>query len=145
MLVAVEFDGTIVENDYPKIGKERPMAFLILNEIQFRGNKIILWTRRDGEELNEAIRFCQQNGFHFDAVNIEITPNNQFNNQNTSIKLKADVYIDSRNLGGIPAWNEIFWTLYPDEFRQIQLKHSGQKKGFIKRISDILLRLLNIH
>jgi hypothetical protein len=119
MIVAVEFDGTIVENDYPKIGKERPMAFLILNEIQFRGNKIILWTRRDGEELNEAIRFCQQNGFHFDAVNIEITPNNQFNNQNTSIKLKADVYIDSRNLGGIPAWNEIFWTLYPDEFRQI--------------------------
>lgn len=145
MIVAVEFDGTIVENDYPKIGKERPMAFFILNEIQFRGNKIILWTRRDGKELNEAIRFCQQNGFHFDAVNIEITPNNQFNNHNTSNKLKADVYIDSRNLGGIPAWNEIFWTLYPDEFRQIQLKHSGQKKRFIKRISDILLKLLNIH
>jgi hypothetical protein len=98
MLVAVEFDGTIVENDYPKIGRERPLSFYILKEIQNRGNKIILWTRRTGDELNEAIRFCQKNGFQFDAVNADIIPNNQFNNHNTSNKIKADVYIDFRNL-----------------------------------------------
>jgi hypothetical protein len=138
MLVAVEFDGTIVENDYPKIGRERPLSFYILKEIQNRGNKIILWTRRTGDELNEAIRFCQKNGFQFDAVNADIIPNNQFNNHNTSNKIKADVYIDFRNLWGIPAWNEIFWTLYPEEYRHVKLKRSGKKKGFIKQIINIL-------
>ena len=39
MRIAVDFDGTIVEHDYPAIGKEMPFAFQALKEIQKKGHQ----------------------------------------------------------------------------------------------------------
>jgi hydroxymethylpyrimidine pyrophosphatase-like HAD family hydrolase len=67
--IAVDFDGTIVEHDYPEIGKERLFAFITLRELQKRGALLILWTIRTGTELDEAVEYCRANGIEFYAVN----------------------------------------------------------------------------
>lgn len=52
--IAVDFDGTIVENAYPSIGKEKLFAFSTLKELEKRGAKLILWTFRTGKELESS-------------------------------------------------------------------------------------------
>ena len=62
MTIAVDFDGTIVEHKYPAIGKEKPFAIETLKQLADEGNKLILWTSRDGELLQEALDFCHKRG-----------------------------------------------------------------------------------
>ena len=69
MKIAVDFDGTIVEHKYPEIGKPVLFAFDALKELQKRGHKLVLWTYRAGQELEQAIEFCKKNGIEFYAVN----------------------------------------------------------------------------
>ena len=76
MIIAVDFDGTIVEHKYPLIGKERPFAIATLKKLQDDGNLLILWTVRDGELLDEAVEFCHKRGLDFYAVNSN-TPLNE--------------------------------------------------------------------
>ncbi len=107
MTIAVDFDGTIVENKYPEIGKEKDFAIQTLVTLQQEGNKIILFTSREGDLLDEAIAFCHERGLDFYAVNSNDPPEAMFPRQ--TAKVIADVYIDDRNLGGIPSdWNEIY-------------------------------------
>ena len=106
MIIAVDFDGTIVENKYPDIGKEKAFAIQTLRTLQQEGNRLILFTSREGEDLAAAVKFCHERGLDFYAVN-----NNQPDDalfKRTSAKVIADVYIDDRNLGGIPEWGEIY-------------------------------------
>ena len=108
-IVAVDFDGTIVEHKYPKIGKEIPFAVQTLKMLQHEGFRLILWTSRYGKELEEAIKFCQERGLEFFAVNKNY-PEEIFG-ENLSRKIVADIYIDDRNYGGIPSWGEIYHKL----------------------------------
>ena len=78
LIIAVDFDGTIVEHKYPQIGEIIPGAFEVLQELQENGHKLILWTFRDGEYLKDAVDFCLENGIMFYAVN-ESLPNEDFN------------------------------------------------------------------
>jgi len=66
--VAVDFDGTIVENKFPAIGKPMLFAFETLKAMQQKGMLLILWTVRKGKELDEAVAFCRENGVEFYAV-----------------------------------------------------------------------------
>jgi hydroxymethylpyrimidine pyrophosphatase-like HAD family hydrolase len=135
MIIAVEFDGTIVENKHPGIGKERPLAIHILKELQIRGHKIILWTRRSEDELHAAVEYCLKEGLEFDAVNNDIVENKK--KDCICKKVEADLYIDCRNAGGTPNWNEIFWTLHPEEYNQVKLRNSRKKKsGIFKYINN---------
>lgn len=69
MIIAVDFDGTIVQHKYPSIGKEIPFAVETLRQLSADGHKLILWTIRNGETLEEAISWCKQRGLQFYAVN----------------------------------------------------------------------------
>ncbi len=69
MTIAIDFDGTIVEDNYPGIGKPQLFAFDTLRKLQERGHRLILWTYRTGKSLDEAIDFCKANGVVFYAVN----------------------------------------------------------------------------
>lgn len=69
MIIAVDFDGTIVEHRYPQIGKEIPFAIAMLKQLQAEQHLLILWTLREGELLEEAVEFCRQRGLEFYAVN----------------------------------------------------------------------------
>src|ERR1043165_1886745 len=91
-VIAVDFDGTIVEHKYPEIGREMLFAFATLKALQQKGHKLILWTIRTGELLDEAVAYCRKNGIGFYAVNANY-PEEVLDGK-TSRKLNADVFID---------------------------------------------------
>jgi hydroxymethylpyrimidine pyrophosphatase-like HAD family hydrolase len=113
LIIAVDFDGTIVEHRYPAIGRTRPLAFQVLKALQANGHRLILWSHRAGKKLEDAVEFCKSHGLEFYAVNKNFPE--EIWNENDSRKILADIYIDDRNLGGIPHWKDIFKTLCPNE------------------------------
>ncbi len=107
MNIAVDFDGTIVTHEYPNIGKELPFAVETLRQLQRDGHKIILWSVREGQLLEEAIEWCRARGLEFYASNKDY-PEETRQDKHYSRKLKAELFIDDRNLGGIPDWGTIY-------------------------------------
>ena len=107
MIIAVDFDGTIVEHRYPRIGEEIPFAINTLKLLQQEKHRLILWSVREGTLLEEAVDWCKASGLEFYAVNKDY-PEEQKSHQGFSRKLKADLFIDDRNLGGLPDWGLIY-------------------------------------
>jgi len=107
--IAVDFDGTIVEDEYPKIGKPLIFAFDSLKKLQEQGHRLILWTYRHGKALDEAVEFCKKNGIVFYAVNKSF-PEEEFDPK-YSRKINADTFIDDRSIGGMKGWGEIYQIL----------------------------------
>lgn len=130
--IAVDFDGTIVEHEYPGIGKEKLFAFQTLKELEKRGASIILWTFRAGKELDEAVEFCRKNGLEFYAVNKNY-PEEVFD-ETVSRKINADIYIDDRNISGFPGWSEVWQILIPYEVHEQEAE---------KRISSVQRNIFN--
>jgi len=103
MTIAVDFDGTIVEHEYPKIGKPIPMALEVLRKLrEEEHHKLILWTIREGSLLQEAVDYCEKNGVYFYACNKNY-PEEDIQN-GVPRKVSADVFIDDRNIGGLLNW-----------------------------------------
>jgi hypothetical protein len=123
--IAVDFDGTIVEHEFPKIGKENLFAFRTLKELEKQGARLILWTFRTGKELDEAVEYCKNNGIEFYAINRNYPE--EVMDETISRKIDADIYIDDKNLGGFPGWSDVWQTLNPYELHE---------KMAEKRISD---------
>ncbi len=132
--IAVDFDGTIVEHEYPAIGKEKLFAFRTLRELEKKGARLILWTFRTGKELDEAVEFCRRNGIEFYAVNRNY-PEEIFD-EGISRKIDADIYIDDKNLGGFPGWSEVWQAIFPFEAEQQEAERrlAGNRIGRIFRI-----------
>ncbi len=132
LIIAVDFDGTIVEDAYPKIGKPNIFAFETLKKLQNDGHRLILWTYRSENKLEEAVVFCKENGIKFYAIN-QSFPEEQYTN-NISRKINADLFIDDRNIGGFKGWGEIYQMLSNPNFK---LDTSPKKKkglfSFFKR------------
>jgi len=141
MIIAVDFDGTIVDNRLPKIGPELPHAVECLFRLQKEEqHQIILWTVREGDLLEEAIDWCKQRGLVFYAVNKNFPEDKTLGTR----KLKADLYIDDLNLGGIPDWELIYRMVKANQpFRNYEEVYRSafkvQEKAFLKR--NFLLRL----
>ncbi len=108
MIIGVDFDGTIVEDRYPEIGQEIPFATDTLKMLIKGHHRLILWTVREGRYLEDAINWCRERGVEFYAVNRDYPEETLHNNDHFSRKLKADVWIDDRNLGGLPDWGTIY-------------------------------------
>ena len=112
MNIAVDFDGTIVEHEYPNIGAEKLFAIETLKQIQKQGHQLILWTYRTGPELEVAIDFCRNNGLEFYAVNKNYPE--EIYDESVPRKLNVDMYIDDRNFGGFVEWS-IVWEMFSGE------------------------------
>ena len=108
MIIAVDFDGTIVEHEYPKIGREIPFAIDTLKMLIKDRHTLILWSVREGELLDEAIEWCRARGVEFYATNKDYPEETKEGNTVYSRKLKADMFIDDRNVGGLPDWGTIY-------------------------------------
>jgi hypothetical protein len=96
-VIAVDFDGTLFETDYPRI--ICPNKQLIKNLIwacDILGAKLILWTCREGKELDDAVKACKKYGLEFDAVNDNL-PELKEKWGNNPRKIYADIYIDDHN------------------------------------------------
>ena len=109
MTIAVDFDGTIVEHKYPQIGEELPFAVDTLKALQQKHHhRLILWSVREGQLLDEAVAWCRERGLEFYAVNRDYPEETTANNPHFSRKLKVDLFLDDRNLGGLPDWGTIY-------------------------------------
>lgn len=104
-ILAIDFDGTIVEDKYPEIGELREDAVEVINRLK-KDYFLILNTCRTGEKLQEAVDFLKTNGIEFDLVN-ENHPA-LIEKYGDTRKIFADYYIDDRNLGNIMlGWDEV--------------------------------------
>jgi len=92
-IIAIDFDGTLVEYRYPDIGPDVPGAFEWVRKLQDAGAKLILWTMRDGDTLAAAVEHCRARGIEFWGVNA-----NPDQSWSTSPKQYAHAYIDDANL-----------------------------------------------
>ena len=113
MRIAIDFDGTIVEHRYQRIGKEIPFAIATLKQLQTERHLLVLWTVREGKLLDEAVDFCRKRGLEFYAVNAN-HPEEEVRNDMTSPcrKVVADLYIDDLNVGKLPDWGAIYEMIH---------------------------------
>ena len=107
MIIAVDFDGTIVEHKYPEIGNELPFATYTLRKLIEERHRLILWTVRRGKELEEAVQWCKEHGVEFYAVNKSF-PEEEIGENGQYGKINAELFIDDLNLGGLPNWSVIY-------------------------------------
>ncbi|WP_242202331.1 BT0820 family HAD-type phosphatase [Aestuariivivens insulae] len=126
LIIAVDFDGTIVEDAYPKIGKPILFAFETLKKLQEKGHRLILWSYRSGKRLDEAVSFCNKHGISFYAVNKSFPEEQSIEGQ--SRKIHADIFIDDRNIGGFIGWGKVYQLLIDSEN---PLTHKPNKKRFL--------------
>jgi len=147
MTIAVDFDGTIVEHRYPEIGREIPFAIETLKKLQNDHHRLILWTAREGKLLDEAVEFCRKRGLEFYAINSD-EPDAQWEGYKTARKLRCDLFIDDRNLGGLPDWSTIYELIsrhisYGDILEQaargFEDIDEDAEEGFWVRFRDALL------
>ncbi len=115
MTIAVDFDGTIVEHKYPEIGNELPFATETLRMLIKERHKLILWSVREGHLLDEAVEWCRKRGVEFYAVNKDYPEEKVENNNHFSRKIKADIFIDDRNIGGLPDWGMIYRMVHENK------------------------------
>ncbi len=143
MVIAVDFDGTIVEHEYPKIGKEIPFAIDTLKRLQQEDNhQLVLWTVREGKLLDEAVQFCEQRGLKFYAVNKNYPEEEEYESR----KLTSELFIDDRNLGGLPDWGVIYNMIkkgtsgmfHFDEITQYNNTKRQAKKNFFIRLGEAM-------
>lgn len=111
MTIAVDFDGTIVKHRYPEIGPEIPFAIDTLKLLIKEHHRLILWSVREGELLDEAIEWCRQRGVEFYASNKDY-PEEKPTDHGFSRKLKVEMFIDDRNVGGLPDWGTIYRMIH---------------------------------
>ena len=123
MVIAVDFDGTIVEHRYPEIGKEIPFATATLRQLIADGHELILWTVREGELLRDAVEYVAAAG-HFFAVNRDFEEEDG-TNSDFSRKIRADLFIDDRNIGGLPSWSTIYALINNGKTLEQQLIAQG--------------------
>lgn len=97
MIYAVDFDGTLCVEQYPKIGEARVHRIQKVIDLQKCGHKVILWTCRTDQQLTEVVEWCRERGLVFDAVNDNLPEIKEVWGGNTR-KVYCDHYIDDKNL-----------------------------------------------
>lgn len=95
-VIAIDFDGTLFETDYPTIVSPNLGVIDAAKWCKERGDKLILWTCREGPELDAAIQACREYGLEFDAVNDNL-PELKEKWGNNPRKVSADDYWDDKN------------------------------------------------
>lgn len=101
MIVAVDFDGILCENQFPEIGPPIYPVISAIRELIDDGHEVVLWTSRNGAELEAAVKWCDDRGLHFCAVNGP-APSNEEKYRDVyptpTRKIYADIYIDDHNI-----------------------------------------------
>ena len=115
MIYAVDFDGTLAETDYPRIIAPKIDMINALKMLSTLDNTIILNTCRHGEELNEAVAWCKEQGLIFDYIN-ENAPE-MIEKYGDCRKIYADFYIDDHNITFEEFKNFAIIETVEDEYR----------------------------
>ena len=102
-----------------------------MKKMQEDGHRLVLWTYRKGKRLDEAVEFCKKNGIEFYAVNKNFVEEDY--TPDVPRKLKADIFIDDRNIGGFIGWGRIYQILNGEDVETVQ-KMFQKKKGVIGKL-----------
>lgn len=94
-IIAVDFDGTCVEHEYPNIGLEVEGAVETLQRLVKKGHRIILFTMRSGDKLDAAVRWFKERRIELWGIN----RNPEQEEWTSSPKVYAHLYIDDASLG----------------------------------------------
>jgi hypothetical protein len=111
MIIAIDFDGTIHTGRWPEIGLPAPDVVKVMRQLKDDGHYIIIWTCREGERQTEAINWLLEKGIPFDRIN-DHKPGTTEIYGYSSRKVYAHLYIDDKQVGGLPLWNEILDYTY---------------------------------
>lgn len=100
MIIAVDFDGVLVVDQFPYIGTPNYRMINFVKSLIEEGHEVVLWTSRVGEPLSDALTWCDKQGINFCAVN-DNAPSNKAKYQaqypQGTRKVSADVYIDDHD------------------------------------------------
>lgn len=94
-IIAIDFDGTCVEHEYPSVGMDVEGAVDTLRALNNKGHRLILFTMRSGEKLDKAVKWFKDRNIELWAIN----QNPEQRQWTESPKVFADVYIDDAALG----------------------------------------------
>lgn len=103
LIIAVDFDGTLHDGEYPEIGNPVIGAVEAMQSLRENGHYLILWTCRNGKLLEDAQNWLLQHNITIDNIN-EQNPENAAQYGDDTRKVYADVYVDDRQVGGLPSW-----------------------------------------
>jgi len=106
MIIAVDFDGTIVENKFPKIGEFKPGAKETLAKLYSEGHYIIIWTCRSGIKCSACEKFLKINNVKYHVINQQNPENLAFHKGLDTRKVFADIYVDDKHLGFKVDWKK---------------------------------------
>lgn len=109
MIISIDFDGTIVHDMYPKIGTLRDNAKTVINEL-YKEHYIIINTCRAGIFEAQVALFLKKNGINYHYINTNIPEQVEKYGQDCR-KISADVYIDDKDIKGVPSWTEIRYLI----------------------------------
>lgn len=100
MIIAVDFDGILVADQFPHIGAPNYRMVNFVKLLIKDGHEVVLWTSRTGEPLENAVKWCEEQGIHFCAIN-DNAPSNKAKYESLypqgTRKVSADIYIDDHN------------------------------------------------
>lgn len=117
MIWAIDYDGVLDHAGWPRVGKPDMSVIDYLKQCQANGDKLILWTCRDGGALQAAVDMCKGVGLTFDAVNDHL-PELKERFGNDCRKIYADVYLDDK----------------AENIRDFTRKHCGKRRGTVRSI-----------
>ena len=113
MIIAIDFDGTIVKDEFPEIGEMIPGAKDTINKLKYEGYTIIIWTCRTGVELAKAVLWLAENEIKYDYINESCKINVAKYGWVDTRKVYASLYIDDRGLmRPLPTWEELYWHVH---------------------------------
>ena len=120
MILSIDFDGTIVENSYPEIGELKLNAKEVITRLYNEGHFILINTCRSGIYEGDCYKFLQENNIPYHYINSNLPSQIELYKQDCR-KISADIYIDDKNLMGIPDDWDVIYTL-------IKIKINANKK-----------------
>ena len=106
MIIAVDFDGTIHDGQWPRIGEAMPGAREAINALRAEGHYIIIWTCREGRQQTEMVNWLLEKGIGFDRIN-DHRPDEVAAYGSNARKVYAHCYVDDKNVGGMLPWKDI--------------------------------------
>lgn len=109
-IYAVDFDGTLCFSKWPDLGPPNKPLIGIIKKKKEQGDKIILWTCRTHEMLDQAVKWCEEQGLIFDAVNANIPEIIELYGEDGR-KVTADYYIDDKSVSHITTMQNNEWFL----------------------------------
>lgn len=107
MIIAIDFDGTLHTGKWPDIGAPAPYAMEVMEQLRQEGHYLIIWTCREGKQQTEMVNWLLEHKIPFDRIN-DHHPDSIKLYGSGARKIYAHLYVDDKQVGGLPAW----WDIY---------------------------------